>query len=79
MGILSSGLRAKIFFFVVVEFEELVGVVPPERLPRRAVRGLGAQSPQRRGFDFFLLERFLFVFREHFFSPRANCYPQAHH
>ena len=50
---------------------------PPERLPRRAVRGLGAQSPQGRG-CFFLLERFLFVFRESFFSPRAICYPQAH-
>jgi hypothetical protein len=28
---------------------------------------------------FFLLERFLFVFRERFFSPRAICYRQAHH
>jgi hypothetical protein len=52
MVILSSGLRAKVFFFVV-EFEELVVVVPPERQPRRAVRGLGVQSPQRRGFEFF--------------------------
>jgi hypothetical protein len=62
-------------FLVVVEFEELVVVVSPERRPRRAVRGLGAQ---RRGFAVFLLERFLFIFRERFFSPRANCYPQAH-
>ena len=34
----------------MVECKELVVVVPPERLPRRAVRGVGAQSPQRRGF-----------------------------
>ena len=27
----------------------------------------------------FLLERFLFVFRERFFSPRAICYPQRIH
>jgi hypothetical protein len=62
----------------VVECKELVVVVPPERLPRRAVRGVGAHSPQRRGFGWFLLERFLFGFRESFFSPRAICYPQAH-
>jgi hypothetical protein len=57
----GSALRS---FLVVVEFEELVVVVSPERLPRRAGRGLGAQ---RRGFAVFLLERFLFVFRERFF------------
>ena len=53
MGILSSGFRAKLFFVVVVEFKELVVVVPPERLPRRAVRGLGEHSPQRLGFGCF--------------------------
>jgi hypothetical protein len=36
-----------------MEFEELIVIVPPERLPRRAVRGLGAQSPQREGLSFF--------------------------
>ena len=52
MGILSSGFRAKIFFRCG-EFKELVVVVPPERLPRRAVRGLGAQSPHVVGSFFF--------------------------
>ena len=50
MGILSSGFRAKVVFAVVVECKELVVVVPPERLPRRAVRGLGEHSAQRLGF-----------------------------
>jgi hypothetical protein len=41
--------------------------------------GSGGAEPPATRFEFFLLERFLFVFGEHFFSPRANCYPQAHH
>ena len=50
----------------------------PERLPRRVGAGLGVHSPPGTGFVFFLLERFLFIFRERFVSPRAICYPQAH-
>jgi hypothetical protein len=79
MGILSSGLRAKIFFWLWWSLRSGLLSFPPNAYCLRAVRGLGAQSPQRGGFAVFLLERFLFVFRERFFSPRTNCYPQAHH
>ena len=40
--------------------------------------GVWGASPPATGFWLLLLERFLFVFRERFFSPRAICYPQAH-
>jgi hypothetical protein len=60
----GSALRS---FFVVVEFlEELVVVVPPERCRGERCGVWGWQSPRER-FEFFLLERFLFVFRERFF------------
>ena len=66
MGILSSGFRAK-SFFVVVEFKEVVVVVP--RTPAAASdAGSGGASPPATAFWLFLVERFLFVFRESFFS-----------
>ena len=38
------------FFAIVPNHPSSVGVKsPPERLPRRAVRGLGAQSPHQTG------------------------------
>ena len=77
MGILSSGFRAKLFLSLWWSLRSWLLSFP--RTPAAASgAGSGGASPPATGFWLFLLERFLFVFRERFFSPRAICYPQAH-
>ena len=49
----------------------------PERLPRRAMRGLGEHRPQRLRFGCFLWS-VSSSSSGRVFSPRAICYPQAH-
>jgi hypothetical protein len=78
MGILSSGCRAKLFLSLWWSLRSWLLSFPPNACRGPAVQGLGGAEPPKERFWLFLLERFLFVFRERFVSPRAICYPQAH-
>ena len=77
MGILSSGFRAKLFLSLWWSLRSWLLSFPPNACRGERWGVWGRIAPRER-VGFFLLERFLFVFRERFFSPRAICYPQAH-
>jgi hypothetical protein len=63
MGILSSGLRAKIFLRCGGVLRKLVVAVPPNACRGERCGVWGRRAPGD-GFKCFLLERFLFSFRE---------------
>ena len=69
--------RAKLFWSLWSSLGRLILFVPPERLPRRAVRSFGgAEPPIKCGWVFFLRSVSSSSSAES--SPRAICYPQAH-
>ena len=65
MGILSSGLRAKIFFSLWWSLRNWLLLLPPNACRGERCGVWGRRAPQGLGLC-FVLERFLFVFGERF-------------